>query len=317
MIDYLDEDVAYLLGLIVARGTFVESGGVKRLIIEFPFKSLEAQGINKRLIQRVSIKSSLNDVIRRVEELADAAVRLEDGKHTVRLIIESLKNTIFWRNIYLLLNGKRSYTEFGIPSEILTANKDIKKEFLRGFADVAGSARYTNRDEAGRCRIYLDVLNANWYLPVQICYLLQDELNIPVRTIAWGHPNIRDPDLRDYNRGLRETWAREHQIKVYVEDFEKIGFYIFHKQEILEELAEYNRRKFRHSCNFCSFPKKVMKEKPKHPEENSNRLPPAIRGKHFDTYWQICCELGCERCIQYRRMNPTLFNHGQKQEKGT
>ncbi|MBS7269701.1 MAG: hypothetical protein KIH10_12790 [Candidatus Freyarchaeota archaeon] len=235
------------------------------------------------------------DVVSRVEELTDSRVRQVEERYSIKLIIESLRNTLFWRNIKLILNNKMSFAEFEVPKTIIDAEPQIKKEFVRGFADVAGSARFSNRDEAGKCRIYLDVLNQNWILPVQMCYLLQDGLGVPVRNITWGHPNIRDPALKDYNKNKRDAWAREHQIRVYAEDFLKIGFYIRHKQEILEELAQYNKEKFSES-NFCSPPKTRIREKQNHPEEESDKLPQRIRGKHYDAYWQICCDLGCVRC---------------------
>jgi len=55
VIDYLDADVAYLLGLIVARGSLTEIGGVKRIVIEFPFRNLEAEGIEKKIVQKDQI----------------------------------------------------------------------------------------------------------------------------------------------------------------------------------------------------------------------------------------------------------------------
>ena len=36
LVDYIDADVAYLLGLITARGELSESNGVKQILIEFP-----------------------------------------------------------------------------------------------------------------------------------------------------------------------------------------------------------------------------------------------------------------------------------------
>ena len=36
-IDYIDADVAYLLGLITARGKISEDSDVRRIIIEFPY----------------------------------------------------------------------------------------------------------------------------------------------------------------------------------------------------------------------------------------------------------------------------------------
>jgi len=48
-LDYIDEDVAYFVGLITARGEISDQGGVKRISIEFPFRNLEVEGIKKKI----------------------------------------------------------------------------------------------------------------------------------------------------------------------------------------------------------------------------------------------------------------------------
>lgn len=301
MIDYLDEDLSYLLGLIVARG-HIREDGVKQILIEFPFKGLTAIGIEKEMKQMDSIKLSLLDVTRRIEELTDSRIRQEESPRSVYMIIESMKNTIFWRNIRMILGGRVSYTDFEIPEFIFEADISIKKEFIRGFADIAGSARASNHDWGGRHRIYIDVLNNNWRLPIQLCNLLQDHLEIPVQTITYGHPNTRDPSLAEYKQGREEAWTREHQVKVYADNFLEVGFYIKHKQEILEELADFNLKELGRYTRSCWPPKTIRRPSEPHPEEGSERLPQELRGKHFDAYWQICCELGCERCKKQKRL---------------
>ena len=297
-IDYLDVDVAYFLGLLIARGTITEESGVKRIVIEFPFRNLYAEGISKNFIQRDQIIISLQDPIKRINELTDVQIVQTISDNSVRLTIETLKNTIFWRNVKALIRGKASYYEFLIPREIFEADEKIKIEFMRGYADVAGYARASNRDQRGRHRVYLDILNPNWHLPIQICHLLQDHLGVPTQTITYGHPNLRDPNGKDYKNGKRGSWAREHQYKTYCEYFLKIGFYMKHKQEILEELAEYNIRNFGNvEPKFCSPPKKIktIKRRFRHPEVKSDNLPAEIRGKQYVSYWQICADLGCQR----------------------
>jgi len=293
--DYMDIDVAYVLGLIVARGE-IRDDTLKQIIIEFPYRNLEAVGIKKKVDQRDKLLISVNRVRDRIQELENVDIKVEERGQAIYLIMESHKETIFIRNIKYLLRGKRSHFEFEIPLEIFQSDESIKKEFMRGYADVAGSARASNRDRRGRHRVYLDVLNRNWKLPVQLCQLLQDHLNIPVDTIAWGHPNIRDPKVKEYKKGNKSAWAREHQVKVYADEFMKIGFYVEHKQEILQELAEYNENQGFPKAKFCNPCKiTVGKKKLSHPEENSPLLPPELCGKHFDSYKQICIALGCYR----------------------
>lgn len=276
-IDYLDNDVGYFIGLVTARGETSFKGKVKRISVEFPFKNLMVEGIKKKIDQKDQILLSLDRVVNRINELTDVSVRKEESEYSVYLIIESLKNTMFFRNVNMLMNGKSIYYEFQVPDEIFKSDKSIKMEFLRGFADVAGSARWANRNRWKKTRIYLDVLNSpsNWNLPTQICHLLQDHLEVPLDVIQWGHPNTRDPNLKEYKQGREDAWAwaREHKIKVFADDFERIGFYMSHKQEILKELADYNREQGFDKAKFCSPPKR-RKSKRIHPSENSEKLPP-------------------------------------------
>ena len=294
---FLDPDMAYLLGLIVGRGTIRESGGMRQLVIEYPFRSLQARGITKLFDTKDKISLSLDETINRLGELTEAAPKKVVSDKGVSIILESTKNSLLWRNINKLLEGKTSFREMEVPAIIFEAEEEIKKEFLRGIADVTGSIGIGGRDQAGRHRVYISILNDNWKLPIQMCKLLQDKpLEIPVNTIDWGHPNIRNGHAKDYDKGREQAWAREHQLKVYAECFEPVGFRIIHKNEILKELAQYNREKFGlRTAKLCIPEKKRQKTRIAHPEENSDKLPKELKGKHCDTYWQVCLELGCDQ----------------------
>ncbi len=294
---FLDPDMAYLLGLIIGRGTIREISGKRQLIIEYPFRNLTARGISKSFDAKDKILLSLDETINRLGELIEITPRKVSSENSVSIVIESNKYGILWRNIDRLLLNKTSFREMEVPESIFTSSEDIKKEFLRGVADVTGSIGTGGRDQAGRHRVYISVLNDNWKLPVQICKLLQeDPLNIPVNTIDWGHPNIRNGNLKDYNRGATQVWAREHQLKVYAEYFEKVGFRIIHKNEILKELADENRKNFpKQRTKKCNPLAKKPKHRETHPEESSDKLPHELKGKHCDTYWQVCLELGCKQ----------------------
>jgi len=69
-----------------------------------------------------------------------------------------------------------------------------------------------------------------------------------------------------------------------------------HKNEILKELAEENRKNFpERKTKKCNPLTKKPKDRKTHPEESSDKLPPELKGKHCDTYWQVCLELGCKQ----------------------
>jgi hypothetical protein len=114
-------------------------------------------------------------------------------------------------------------------------------------------------------------------------------IQVPIQNINYGHPNLRDPNNKKGNR----SWAKEHQIKVFAEDYQKIGFYISHKEQALTELADINKSNFDTSIPLCDGTTNRLKTKPVHPDENDSNLPNEIRGKHFDAYKEICNCLNC------------------------
>ena len=64
VVDYIDADVAYLLGLITARGRISESGETRRLIIEFPYRSLHIEGTSGSYNANTSIRLGLQEITR-------------------------------------------------------------------------------------------------------------------------------------------------------------------------------------------------------------------------------------------------------------
>lgn len=289
--DYMDEDVSYLVGLILVRGTLTEDKDIKRLAIEFPYKSLKATGISTSFDQEAALLSSANAIRDRINELLDVDLKVENMSSSVVLSAVFTKNTLAWRNLKLLLDNKSSYTEFELNPIFYAFETGIKKELVRGIADATGFIRPSN-NFYDRHRIYLEINNANWHLPIQICKLLQG-MGVGVQLIQWGHPNTRESGKTDVDANS-STWAKEHQVKIFPEEFESIGFYSPHKQKILEEFIEYNKKVFQKNHEECNpLEKGVRKTKPRHPCEDHPKIPPQIRGRHFDGYWQICQALGC------------------------
>jgi hypothetical protein len=312
--NYLDPDVAYLLGLITARGTLYESQGDKKVIIEFPYKNLLAEGLKTQYAQKEHLFYSINEIRDRVYELTETDINVIHEGHTVKLILRFLRNSITWRNINHLLKGCKSFHEFEIPEQVFVASNEIKKEFLRGISDCAGFIRQSNNYMGGKRRVYLEIANSNWRLPIQICDLLQRHLLIPVQLIQWGHPNTREPK-QTKKRGT--TWAREHQIKIFSEAFEPIGFYVGYKHEILSEFAT-SDKKMKYDFGYCNPNPKIRRKekKPHHPEEKNKKLPACLRGKHYDSYWQICVDLGCQQKMEVYDPQLSITNEPEETEGG-
>jgi hypothetical protein len=262
--DYIDGDVAYLMGLIMARGTITDSPSHRQIVIEFPYSSLKIDG---RYDQDIYIKLGLNDIRERLLDLLDTDIKIVSKENSVDLVARFLRPSMVWRDILLLTGNKTSYPHFQIPPIFFEADlpREWKREFVRGFADVAGNIRESNRYVDGRNRVRLDILNypTNWSFPVQLCTLLQEHLDVSVQLINWGHPNL--------GRAFRE-----HQLNVFAKGFLKVGFSFQHKQETLKKFAEVDEMK---------FPQAKYEE----------RLDSRLVGNHYDAYWQICRALGCAR----------------------
>ena len=154
--------------------------------------------------------------------------------------------------------------------------------------------------EYGYEEFYEDEIPHNWQMVIDICNLLKSA-DIPVQTIDWAHPNMRDGDLKKYNAGQVNFWKKEHQVKIWANEFNSIGFGIIHKQQALdmfsdELIAAYIKlgkdlKKKTHKY-FWESKRKSNKIKPPHPGEDDDFIPVTIRGKHFNSWTEIARELG-------------------------
>ncbi len=296
-VDYLDVDVAYLIGMITGRGVLVDDRTRFVITIKFPFVNPELEGHDQFASFVTSIVST---TLPRLKALLGDTVNISTSpQEDVTFTAEFPSTHIVVRNLKMILENYLDYKEFMIPRVIRESNDtEIIREFIRGFADVAGNIRRSNRDQAGVHRVYLDVLNENWKLPVQLCDLLQHRLKVPVANILWGHPNMRDPSANK----PQVSPFREHQIRIYAHHFLQVGFYVEHKQAVLELLAEENKLKHKDSVgSFCPGYRRLEKPKRKHPLEKDQKLPRGVRNKHFDAYWQICAACGCQYARRYIR----------------
>ncbi|MCK9425110.1 MAG: hypothetical protein M0Q21_03605 [Ignavibacteriaceae bacterium] len=281
--NFLTPDISYLLGLITGHGEIQYNNDIKKIVIDFEYKTLVSRAITRVFDQRLHIQTSLDPVVYRLQQMGINVEKVTGEK--ISLVLTWTKEDIAWLFIKFLINGTRfSYHDFLIPEPIFDSTDANKKEFLRGLSDVTGFVRKSNVDQSGRHRVYIEISNKNWFLPPQICELTQS-LDVAIQYIGYGHPNIRG--------GARTSWAKEHQIKIYAEDFENIGFYITHKNEALAELIEYNKVNFDKMQALCSGRISRPKTKESHPSETHEKLPIKINGQHFNSYKEICRCLGC------------------------
>ena len=119
-----------------------------------------------------------------------------------------------------------SHENIRINHDVHEFSHEQKILFLQGFSDVTGYIRRSNRYfQPYEHRVYLEIPQ-NWELVIDICNLLQS-VDIPVQTIDWAHPNMRDGNLKKYNQGNTNFWKKEHQIKIWANEFQPVEFWNF------------------------------------------------------------------------------------------
>lgn len=314
-------NIMYLLGLIYGRGRLYD----KKVIIEFAHKNRDISGIfrckichdivtksksEKKYIckgcqkdygqddlspkyeQVRKTQSSLRDVI--IPFLAleqhDTGVEYKIiANNVMTLLVIDFQDENFFNLIKSFYNAG-FYKNFTLDERLKQLPKEDLIELVNGIFDTAGFpavGNWLNRPGklSARMRIYLQIVG-NWQLVIDIDELLRTKFKIPVQTIDWGHPNIRDSNLKDFYDSSPTSWSREHQLKFFPEYYEIFRFRLNHKQALFHDLLNFNKEAGFDNLENWFPPKGNISIKPSHPGENDKRLPLPVR-RHFDAFWQI------------------------------
>jgi len=292
----MNTEMAYLLGMICGNGEIKRGLSETIFSIEIPHKKLAT---DEHHDIKLYVKASIADIRNIIEPLVGTGLSSTQLKSATVLFFNKSNTDYITREILKYIGMATSHNDVRLHENIFGFSNDEKRQFLKGFADVTGYIRRSNYFFTKYMhRVYLEIPH-NWELVIDIANLLKD-LDIPIQSIDWAHPNMRDPQLEKYNKGNHRFWRKEHQIKIYANEFLPIGFGVLHKQQSLEMFSEEivaglkakvdNVSEKTH--NYYWQGKGVLKKKPSHPCENDEFLPTAIRGKHFNSWKEIAKELG-------------------------
>lgn len=287
----MNNEMAYLLGMILGNGE-IQRGNVSTTVtIDIPYKNLYTDDLKDVAIY---VKASIVDIRSIVEPLIGHNVAVTETKHSTKLSFSKPNDEYVTREILRLVGAGRHHSTMRMHPDLFLMTTDQKKALMRGIADVTAYIRKSNSayGQKGAHRVYIEV-PGNWHMVADIANMLK-EINIPVQTIDFGHPNFRDGELNKYNEGKPNFWKKEHQIKIYANEFLAVGFNIKHKQESLakysEELLEYLDPGKTHKFY---WEKRIKRsDRPTHPGENDLSLPEEIRGQHFDSWTGLARALG-------------------------
>ena len=287
----MNTQMAYLIGMILGNGEIQRKQNETTITIELPHKNLlddEGREVS------IYVRSSLVDIRNIIEPLIGNSIPITETKRATLISFTKSNADYTMREILRFIGNGIHHSTMTMNEELFSMTTDEKKELLRGIADVTGYIRKSNIafGQDGCHRVYIEI-PANWQMVIDISNMLKD-LDIPVQTIDFGHPNFRDSNLNKYNEGKPYYWKKEHQVKIWANEFLPIGFNIVHKQRALEvyadELLEYLDENKTHKFYWEKPIRK--KAKPIHPMENDSVLPEIIRGKHYESWTELAKDLG-------------------------
>lgn len=287
----MNSEMAYLIGMVIGNGEIQRGNRETTITIDIPYKNLYTDDLKDVAIY---VKASIVDIRSIVESLLSNSIRITEETHSTKLSFTKSNDDYVIREIVRLVSGGTHHSTMRMDEELFSMNTDEKKAFLRGIGDVTAYIRKSNLayGQTGAHRVYVEV-PGNWYLVIDIANMLKS-IGIPVQTIDFGHPNFRDGNLKKYNSGKPNFWKKEHQIKIYANEYLPIGFNIKHKQASLvkysNELLSAIDPKITHQFYWEKSVK--HKSRDKHPGENDPSLPEEIRGKHFESWTELADFMG-------------------------
>lgn len=293
----MNNEMAYLLGMITGNGTIQRGLTDTTISIEIPHKKMKTE-FQKDV--RIYVKASITDIRSILEPLLSSNITFTQNPKVSIISFKKSNEDYLIREIMRYIEHATSSENIRISRKVFMFTTDERKQFIKGFADVTGYIRRSNYAyQEPNYRVYFEIPR-NWKLVVDFSNLLKS-VDIPVQNIDWAHPNMRDGNLRRYNQGDIDFWKKEHQVKVWAVEYQTVGFAVIHKQEALDYFADKQRLFIEKIChkNVADVTHRYYwelstkkKRKPSHPGENDIFLPDVIRGKHYDSWKDIANDLG-------------------------
>lgn len=287
----MNVEMAYLIGLILGNGEIQRGPKESTITIDIPYRNLYTDDLKDVSIY---VKASVVDIRSIVEPLIGRNIIVTQSSNATKLSFTKDNDDYTMREIIRLIGKGTHHSSMRMNDELFEVTNEEKLSLLRGIADTTGYIRRSNIafGKAGAHRVYIEI-PGNWYMVIDIANMLRD-VDIPVQTIDFGHPNFRDANLVKYNQGKKNFWKKEHQVKIYANEFIPVGFNIKHKQDALEKYSEELLDYLDPNKTHEFYWEKPVRTRIKlvHPGENDNSLPIEIRGRHFNSWQELAKKLG-------------------------
>lgn len=287
----MNVEMAYLTGMILGNGEIQRGTRETTITIDIPYKNLYTDDLKD---VSVYVKASTVDIRSIIEPLIGHDLTVTQSKHSTKMSFTKSNDEYVMRELMRLIGNGTHHSTMRMNPDLFGITADEKKALLKGIADVTGYIRKSNIafGQEGAHRVYIEI-PGNWYMVIDIANMLK-AIDVPVQTIDFGHPNFRDGKLVKYNEGKPNFWKKEHQVKIFANEFLAVGFNIQHKQEALEKYSEELLEFIDPAKTHKFYWEKPIRRsvKPHHPGENDPYLPEEIRGQHFDSWTDLAKVLG-------------------------
>lgn len=287
----MNVEMAYLVGLILGNGEIQQGVETTNITIDFPYKNLYTDDLKD---VKIYVKASLVDIRSIIEPLVGMNMTVTQSPRSTKISLKMPNSEYVTREILRFIGHGSHHSTMRMNPDLFNITTEEKRSLLRGIADSTGYIRRSNIafGQEGAHRVYIEI-PGNWFMVADIANMLRD-VDIPVQTIDFGHPNFRDAELKKYNSGHPTFWKKEHQVKIFANEFLPVGFNISHKQAALETLSEELLEFIDPDKTHKFYWEKPIraKIKPRHPGEDDSSLPTYIRGRHFDSWQELAKHLG-------------------------
>jgi len=351
-----EEDYFYLLGLLLSKGKAQVNNyrNCIDFIFEIRFNKPTASSLRSDNIHNIRRGAGeemydylLGDIIRiqnllqtifydckvLLEHIPEPSSRKDFSKKIVRWIVRKIPKKhsfvrFFWKGerfdsprvLDKIPKSLVLLKEKIVKNKLLKKEKSYLKSFLQGISDAAAvipGPESSAFGAEGTPRIQIEVDNSRWMLNIYMCLFFEEVFKVPVHNINWPHPTIKG------RRGPEKVLKHNHQFRVHLWFFKKVGFKLSIKKRNFELFIEELKKKYKgkypkqrpHLSKRKNF-KYIGKDEylKKYPKiqgyttnpflctkhcENSETLPPEIRNKHYAEWRDINYDLGDPMLDEY------------------
>lgn len=267
----MNTDIAYLVGLVVGGGVFHN----RVLQIVLPYQKWGNLNINPTRAGVIA-----RDILTRLNPILQAhygmSVSFSVGNTDWNIQAQNVPDAFLdeLRAAGLPVVGElRNHANLNALMPLLTTTEH-KRRFISGLTDTIGSLALTHRRFVNDFQVIsFEFKGKNFELVSNVVALLQD-IGCTPDQVLWNHPNQHASKCRYY-----KAWKKGFKVRVALDDYMLRGSFVFTSKQSSAKANQTIQQGVGNTTQ--DKPIKVHSRVTLHKDENSDWLPPAVRGGHF------------------------------------